>query len=106
MASRQSLRNIGEEGFRLIDQTEERQGRQYHPIKPTVHYFHPPQVSIAHRADHMHPTHLGQNGYHVRVIPAPVANKEDNGCVMDCYEAARRYGGMVMTEFYPNKRIY
>uniref|UniRef100_A0A7N1A164 Uncharacterized protein n=1 Tax=Kalanchoe fedtschenkoi TaxID=63787 RepID=A0A7N1A164_KALFE len=135
MASRQTLKRIGEEGFRMIDQAnEEKQRCLYHPTKPTVHYLQPPSVTQVHRipppqiaysqhqslqpatAYHAIPQSLenisthynpprGSAG-HTRVVPAPVtARDQAQAGVMDCYEAARRYGGIVVTDYYPNKKV-
>uniref|UniRef100_A0A7N0UDD4 Uncharacterized protein n=1 Tax=Kalanchoe fedtschenkoi TaxID=63787 RepID=A0A7N0UDD4_KALFE len=110
MASRQSLRKIGEEAFKLIDQAEEKHRFLYHPAKPiTVRYLQQQthMSSHAHKADQFPPQGQHTGYYHVQVIPAPVADKEQDhhGSVMDCYEAARRFGGVVSTDYYPNKRI-
>uniref|UniRef100_A0A7N0UEI7 Uncharacterized protein n=1 Tax=Kalanchoe fedtschenkoi TaxID=63787 RepID=A0A7N0UEI7_KALFE len=110
MASyRQNLRKIGEEAFRLIDQAEEKQRFINHPTKPAVHYFQPFHVSNVHRADPLDAPRstlppLGQNGYHVQAIPDPVADRDDHGHAIDCYEAARRFGGIVVTDYYPKAR--
>ncbi|KAL9661287.1 hypothetical protein QQ045_026111 [Rhodiola kirilowii] len=93
MASRQSLKRIGEEGFRMIDQAEEKQRCLYNPTKPTVHYLHPPQLTKLHK------------GSTDRDSPALVITRDQvSAGAMDCYEAARRFGGMVLTDFNPKKK--
>uniref|UniRef100_A0A7N0UEH1 Uncharacterized protein n=1 Tax=Kalanchoe fedtschenkoi TaxID=63787 RepID=A0A7N0UEH1_KALFE len=114
MASRHSsLKRIGEEGFRMIDQaTEEKQRCLYQPTKSTVHYLQPPPVAQVHRI--ITPPPSPQINYtpprgsagHPHLSPAPVATREQaSKGVMDCYEAARRYRGMVVTDYYPNKMV-
>ncbi|KAL9691918.1 hypothetical protein QQ045_012345 [Rhodiola kirilowii] len=79
MASRQRLATIAEEGFKMINQAADE--------NTTAHYIPKPGIAG-----------------HTYVTPGPVSTMDPASVgLIDCYQAARRYGGMIVTDYYPGK---